>query len=134
MEYVADTHSILWHLFAPHRLGSSAKSAFSDCDAGTSLIYLPSVVIAEMIMVAEKGRLPGIAISQLLAQLSILQNSSNYVLLPLLPEVVIASHTLTAIPDIFDRLIVADARHLSIPLISRDTVIIASGLVSVVWD
>jgi PIN domain nuclease of toxin-antitoxin system len=85
-------------------------------------------------MVIEKGRLHGTTVSQLLAQLILIQNSSNYVLLPLLPEVVIASHSLTAIPDIFDRLIVADARHLSIPLISRDNVILASGLVNVVWD
>lgn len=132
MEYAADTHAILWQLFAPHRLGPSAQTAFSDCDAGTSRVYLSAVVIAEMIMVIEKGRLHGITIGQLLVQLSLLQNSSNYILLPLLPEVVIASHTLTAIPDIFDRLIVADAKHLSVPLISRDTVIIASGLVSVV--
>jgi PIN domain nuclease of toxin-antitoxin system len=47
---------------------------------------------------------------------------------------VIGSHTLTAIPDIFDRLIVAEARRLSLPLITRDTAISGSGLVSVVWD
>jgi len=61
-----------------------------------------------------------------------MQSGSNYVLYPLLPEVVITSHMLTAIPDIFDRLIVADARRLAIPLISYDAIISALGLVSVV--
>jgi PIN domain nuclease of toxin-antitoxin system len=52
----------------------------------------------------------------------------------LLPETVIESHTFTAIPDIFDRLVVAEARRLGLPLITRDATIKASGLVSVVWD
>jgi PIN domain nuclease of toxin-antitoxin system len=47
---------------------------------------------------------------------------------------VIASHTLTAISDIFDRLIVADTRRLGVPLLSRDTTIRDSGLVTTIWD
>ncbi|HWQ12437.1 MAG TPA: hypothetical protein VNL77_06545 [Roseiflexaceae bacterium] len=43
------------------------------------------------------------------------------------PETVIASHTLTAIPDIFDRLVVAEARRLSLPLITRDAPIGGRG-------
>ncbi|MFL5804203.1 MAG: hypothetical protein ACJ8CR_20955 [Roseiflexaceae bacterium] len=54
--------------------------------------------------------------------------------LPLLPETAIESHTFTAIPDIFDHLIVAEARRLGLPLITRDAAISGSGLVSVVWD
>ena len=134
MDYVADAHAMLWHLFAPHRLGASAQAAFTSCDSGASLVYLPAVVVAEMIMVIERGRLPGIAMNHLLKQLSLMQTSDNYALLPLVPEVVIASHALTAIPDIFDRLIVADANHLGLALISRDAQISASGLVSTVWD
>jgi len=52
----------------------------------------------------------------------------------LLPETVISSHAFTAIPDIFDRLVVAEAQRLGVPLITRDTAISASELVEVVWD
>jgi PIN domain nuclease of toxin-antitoxin system len=76
----------------------------------------------------------GVTLSLLLAQFNAIQSKSNYVLLPLLPETVISSHTLLAIPDIFDRLVVAEARRLSLPLITRDAAIKASGLLSVVWD
>ena len=38
----------------------------------------------------------------------------------------------SAIPDIFDRLIVAEALRLGLPLITSDSVIHASGLVNVV--
>ena len=134
MDYVVDAHSLLWHLFAPRRLGSAARVALLAGDSGTSEIYLPAVVIAEMIMVIQRGRLPGVAMPQLLTHLNFIQSRANYILLPLLPETVIASHTLTAIPDIFDRLVVAEARRLGVPVLTRDATISASGLVSVAWD
>src|SRR3712207_5907116 len=112
MDYVTDTHAILWHLFAPNRLGASARAAFHDCDSGASHIYLPALVVAEMIMVVERSRLPGVTMPQLLMQLNAVQASTNYTMLPLLPQTVIASHTLVTIPDIFDRLIVAEAQRL----------------------
>ena len=133
MDYLADAHAILWHLFEPRRLGSAARAAFVDTDSGRARVFLPAVVIAEMIMVIERGRLPSINISHLLTVFHAMQSGHNYILYPLLPEVVIASHSLTAVPDIFDRLIIADARRMSVPLISRDSIISTSGLVNVVW-
>ena len=85
-------------------------------------------------MVIERKRLLGIVTPQLLGQLSLRQGRQNYELLPLLPDLVRGSRTLTAIPDIFDRLIVAEARRLGLPLISHDPIIRASGLVNLVWD
>jgi PIN domain nuclease of toxin-antitoxin system len=50
------------------------------------------------------------------------------------PHTVIASHHYTIIPDIFDRLIVTEAISRGLPLLTRDTMIRASGLVAVIWD
>jgi PIN domain nuclease of toxin-antitoxin system len=104
------------------------------CESGAAQIHIPALVIAEMMMVAQHGRLPGVTLPLLLTQLNSLYFVSNYVLLPLLPETVIASHALVVIPDIFDRLVVAEARRLDLPLITRDAAIAASGLVKAVWD
>ena len=41
--------------------------------------------------------------------------------------------SVTQIPDIFDRLIVAEALALKAPLLTRDAEIIASKVVSVIW-
>ena len=134
MDYVTDAHALLWHLFDSRRLGPAAQSALLAGDSGVSQIYVPAVVVAEMIMVVQRGRLPAVAMPELLTQLNNMQARTSYTLLPLLPETIIGSHTFTAIPDIFDRLIVAEARRLGLPLITRDATIGASGLVSVVWD
>ncbi len=134
MEYVVDAHPLVWHFFTPTRLGSAARTILRDAEAGAHQIYLPAVALAEIIMVIERGRIPGVPMSQLITRLSMTQNLASFDFLPLLPDTIINSHNLTAIPDIFDRLIVAEAVRLGLPLITRDSVIRASGLVTVVWD
>lgn len=134
MDYVADTHAIVWSLFAPSRLGKAAQTILSDAAAGSARIYLPAGVIAEMIMVIEKKRLPGITMNQLEIELNLMRRSASYEFLPLVPELAISSRTLTAIPDIFDRLVVAETLQLGLSLITNDSVIRASGLVNVIWD
>jgi PIN domain nuclease of toxin-antitoxin system len=118
----------------PARLGRAAAVVFADVDAGQARLHVPAVVVAETLMVVERGRLPGVAMAHLLPQLDAMRTSDNYNLVPLLPEVVIGSHTLTAIPDIFDRLVVAEALARGVPLISKDRIIRGSGLVATVWD
>jgi PIN domain nuclease of toxin-antitoxin system len=63
-----------------------------------------------------------------------MRRSDNYLLRPLLPRTVLDSHRWSAIPDIFDRLIVAEAIELEMSLLSCDPVIRDSGIVGVVWD
>lgn len=133
-EYVADAHVVVWYLFASSRLGKAAKAVLHDAEAGAAKIYLPAVAIAEMVMVVEKKRLPGAAMRPLINYLNWMQSQQRYELLSLHPDLVLSSRTLTVIPEIFDRLIVADALRLGLPLITRDTIIQASGIVPVVWD
>jgi PIN domain nuclease of toxin-antitoxin system len=133
-EYVSDAHPMSWYFFASTRLGSAAKSVLREAAAGKARIYLPAVAIAEMIMTVEKRRLPSATMPELIQHLNWMKNQPNYELMPLDPDLVVSSHTLTVIPDIFDRLIVAEALRLNLPLITRDTVIRSSGLVNIVWD
>jgi PIN domain nuclease of toxin-antitoxin system len=134
VNYVTDAHALLWHLYWPPRLGRAAQQVFSDADAGKACIHVPAVVVAEVVMVVQKGRLPGASLDHLLPHLRAMAESHNYPLSSLLPETVIASHVYTSIPDIFDRLIVAEAISRGLPLLTRDPVIVQSGLVSTVWN
>lgn len=134
MNYVADANATVWHLFARQRLGKSAQAVFDDAEAGRAKIFIPAVALAEVIMVVEKQRLLGATMLQLEIDFALMQQSASYEFLPLFPDQVFASRTLTVIPEIFDRLIVADALRLGFPLITSDSVIRASGVVNVVWD
>ena len=131
--FVADAHSLLWHLFSPAKLGQAARQALAEVDEGKGTIFIPAVVVAELLMVAEKRWLPGVTTENLLTALAEFQASENYQLCPLMPDTVIKSRDLLTIPDIFDRLIAAEAIERDLPLLTCDPVIHASGLVSVIW-
>lgn len=134
MEYVTDTHPLLWNLFIPKRLGRAAFAVFREVDRGNAKLYVPAIVVSEMLMVVEKNRIPNVTMQDLLDEISLMEFSQYHELLPLLPETAVASRTLTDIPDIFDRLIVAEALRLGLPLITHDSVITNSSSVSIVWD
>lgn len=134
MEYLVDAHALLWHLYSPQRIGEAARKVLSDIDANRGRALVPAVVISEVIMVVQKGRLPGASIEHLITVLRTMATSENYILSTLEPETVIASHTTTAIPDIFDRLIVTEAILRNIPVLTRDRTIVASGLIETIWD
>ena len=133
MNYVTDTHPLIWSLFAVNRLSPLARDLFARTNQGEHRIIIPAVVIAESIMVIERRRVDG-TVAELLQGLELLQATGSYQVVELMPNTVIASHALTAIPDIFDRLIVAEAQQRNMPLITRDTVMIASGSIATIWD
>jgi PIN domain nuclease of toxin-antitoxin system len=134
MSYIADTHAVLWHIFpGPRYLSPVAQAIFDACEKGKEQIVIPAVVLAEMIAIVERGRLPDGTVPLLLDRIKVMQSGTNYRFLSLRTQTILESHSLTAIPEIFDRLIVADARRLGFPVITRDQQIINSGLVSTVW-
>lgn len=45
-EYVTDTHALLWHFYAPKRLGAGARKALVAADDGDARIWIPALVIA----------------------------------------------------------------------------------------
>lgn len=133
-EYVTDTHSLLWHFYASKRLGRAAREILAAADNGTAKIWIPALVIAESLMVAQKGRIPSLTLDRILPLFNDFREADNYRLCSLLPETVLMSHALAEIPDIFDRLIVAEAIQRGLPLVTKDPVIRDSGLVATVWN
>jgi predicted nucleic acid-binding protein len=104
-----------------------------DADAGRLRIIVPSIALVEVVYLIERNRVPAWILSRLL--LSIEDPASAYRLVTLDIGTVRSLQAVPrqAVPDMLDRIIVATAMHLGLPLISRDERIRRAALVPVVW-
>ncbi|MDO8723385.1 MAG: hypothetical protein Q7J31_14345 [Syntrophales bacterium] len=57
MNAVADTHALLWWFTDSPKLGTKAARIFQGCEKGTSVIFIPSIVIAEALSIFDKKRI-----------------------------------------------------------------------------
>jgi PIN domain nuclease of toxin-antitoxin system len=127
--YITDTHSLLWYLGGSPLLGANARSAFDEAAAGSGQVSVPAIVLAELIMLVEKRRRAVDAASIFAA----VQAAPGFRFTSLTPQTALRIQSLTTLPDIHDRLIVAEAIETGATLITRDQAVTASGLVPVVW-
>jgi len=128
---VADTHAIIFHAAGGKHLGKRATAMFAAAERRAGVIYVPAAVMWEYALLARVGRihLQG-AIREFFADLF---SNPAYQPVDLTPEQVYLADELRPNADPFDALICAAARHLDLPLLTRDSDIEESGVVSVVW-
>lgn len=130
-DYVSDTHALIWYLEDSPRLGKEAARAFTECDQGASIIFVPTICIVEIVYLHEKGRIP----VQLKTKLEDeFQNATTgLILLNLTVEIanLVARVPRELVPDMPDRIIAASAIHMGLPLISRDKRITTADLVTI---
>ena len=127
--FVSDTHALVWYLGGSTLVSEPARAAFDQAMRGEAELYVPAIVIAELVMLVEKRRVK-IDIAQMLQTL---RNVSTVHLTVLSPEVALRIQSLTTFDDIHDRLIVAETLTLGAALITRDETITQSSLVPTVW-
>ena len=125
---VVDTHALVWFLAEDPRLTARAKSAL-DSALSDGLLIVPSIVLAEMMYIAEKGRVP-IPFKEVVRRL---EPNKRIDIAPLDLETLKIASEIRANLEIHDRVIVATAIFYNARLITKDEAIERSRLVSVVW-
>ncbi len=127
---VLDTHTLLWHLQLPKRLGAGARRLLKQADHGKVHVSIPAIVVVELTLVREAGRLT-VGPAEIRALISA---HPNFEVLPLDLGQATEFALLPTLVDPFDRLIVAAARATDAALLTADQRIADSGLARVVWD
>jgi PIN domain nuclease of toxin-antitoxin system len=128
---VTDTHALLFHASASRALGRRAKAHFEACEHQQALLYVPMAVIWEVSLLARASRVNlRRPIRDFFGDLF---SNPAYHPFDLEPEQLYLADDLRFTRDPFDALIVAAARTLDLPLLTRDANIGASGTVRVVW-
>ena len=128
---VADTHALMFHAAGTGLLGSKARAQFGAAEAGTALVYVPAAVIWEVGLLARVVRVN--LRRPVRAFFDDLFSNPAYQPHDLTAAQVFDADELRFTRDPFDALIVAAARDLGLPLITRDEAIRASGSVRVIW-
>ncbi|MBI5740101.1 MAG: type II toxin-antitoxin system VapC family toxin [Nitrospirae bacterium] len=128
MDYVTDTHSLVWYFTDDGRLGSNALHAFQNSETEGSVI-VPAVVLAEIMYIAKKGRI-ALSFEETLTRI---EECDNFEVAPLNAEVLKIADKIDADLEMHDRLIAATALHHDATLITKDKNIALSGVVSTTW-
>jgi PIN domain nuclease of toxin-antitoxin system len=126
-EYVLDTHTCVWALAAPRKLGKIARRVL---EAHRDRVWVPAAVVAELALLRELGRV-GIGLPELKVAIAA---AESLCFLELGWDQLEIYSGLAGIRDPFDRLIVSAARARSAKLITKDEGLAESGLVEVVWS
>ncbi|TKS62047.1 MAG: twitching motility protein PilT [Nitrospira sp.] len=132
--YVTDTHPLIWHLTSDGQLGVNARQIFTEADQGRHVVIVPSIVLVETVFIGEKQK-HGITLGQVAALLDKVAGSANYVVDPLDLGLIQEMQKIprSKIREMPDRIIVATALRLGLPLITEDTAIVASQVIASVW-
>ena len=116
---VLDTHALVWLVNGSPRLGVRAKRLIDQAGLQNQ-IFVSAITPMEIGMLVAKSRL---AFSRdVLDWINEALTRPGVALVPLLPEIAIASSRLPGGPhgDPADRVIIATARHLGAPVVTAD--------------
>ena len=125
---VSDTHALVWHLTSSPRLGSAAREAFAAADRGELRVYIPTIVAIEIIYLSERRRIPTEVLEQVIARGTV--PGGSYALWPLDAATISAVRVVprASVPELPDRVILATAIALGLPLITDDHSIRSASL------
>lgn len=126
--YSIDTVGLVLHL-EKRRLGTNAQAALQQAEAQQATIFIPAMVLAEILYLSEKKRI-GLTLEEFFAYLGVQPNFVEY---PLDQHVIRAALEITDIPELHDRLIAASAMAMAHPLITNDETIQNSAFVTTIW-
>ncbi len=127
--YVADTHALFWYLIGSPRLGPLAKQALDEAALGQAVIYLPSIVLAELFFLNQKQGRP----VDYARTYDLLQNQGHFEFVPLQASDVLDFEVDAGIPEMHDRIVAGVARRLHVPCLTRDVAMTQSEQIVVVW-
>jgi PIN domain nuclease of toxin-antitoxin system len=129
MNFVADTHALLWWFTDNPKISSKAEEIFKKCEEGENVIFIPSIVIAELLSIFEKKRI-SFNFRDLFKKI---HTSENFVLIPLDYPILQKMVVLKDVPELHDKIIVSTAKYLKAPLITKDKTLRKLPSIKTIW-
>ncbi|HHB90972.1 MAG TPA: PIN domain-containing protein [Anaerolineae bacterium] len=129
MNYLADTVAVVRHLCQHPALGPRAREILRAADAGEHHIFFSAITLMELLYLSEMKRVE----LQLDELVEVVSSSTNYEIIPVHSEVVLAAASIDDVPELHDRVIVGTAKWLDVPILTSDRAIKQSKHVQTIW-
>ena len=129
MNFVTDTHALLWWFTDSPKISPKASEIFEKCERGENIIFIPSIVIAEALSIFEKKRV-SFDFKKLFKKIN---ESENFVLIALDYPILQKMVDLKDIPELHDKIIVSTAKYLNFPIITKDKALQDLPYIKTVW-
>jgi len=129
MQYLADTVTLVRHLSKAGKIGKLAKRILEEADKGRHQIFISVISLVEVLYLSEKRRIP-IKLDDVLDSITY---SQNYSIIDLTPEIV-KTASASACKELHDRLILATAKYLGVPILTSDQEITKLNEVPIIWQ
>ncbi|NIM12448.1 MAG: PIN domain-containing protein [Candidatus Aminicenantes bacterium] len=128
MEYLADTVALVRHMSGAGKIGRKAKEILKSADRGDSTIYISIFSMVEIMYLAEIGKI-SVDFDEIKKRIT---DSDNYRLIDLNIEIVETGKEIKDL-ELHDRLIVATAKYLKVPILTSDEEIQKSNSIKSIW-
>lgn len=126
MNFVLDTHSLIWYFIGSKRLKPKARQAIDKCRAEGEKLLIPTIVLSEALDIAEKGRVE----FDFEGMYRLIRNDPSFEIIGFTPEIFDETIRVKGIREIHDRIISATARFYGAGIITKDRIIKDSGEVA----
>lgn len=129
MRFVTDTVGVIRAFTNKGHIGAAAIKIFNETDLNQHEIIIPAFALVEIMYLSERSRI-GINLDETLEKI---YSSKNYSIINLNAEIIRKAGFIKDL-ELHDRLIVATASQLNLPLITCDQKIIDSKIVQTIWN
>ena len=129
MNFVTDTHALLWWFTDSQRISLKASEIFQKCERGENVIFIPSIVIAESLSIFDKKRI-SFNFKNLFKKI---HTSENFVLIALDYPILQQMVAFREVPELHDKIIVSTAKYLKLPIITKDKTLQKLPSIKTIW-
>ncbi|MFN9866343.1 MAG: type II toxin-antitoxin system VapC family toxin [Pseudanabaena sp.] len=128
--YLVDTHALAWFIAEDKRLSSLVENLLNQAQEGEIQILIPTLVLAELMHIAEKGKVK-VTVEEILKQIN---QGDGFTVVAFDFPIFQVMLTLPKEWDIHDRVIAATASYYQTTLITRDEMLRTSSKIKTLWD
>jgi len=128
MDYVTDTHSLVWYFTEDPRISKKALEVFEGT-IKEGIIIVPAIVLAEIMFIAKKGEIT-LTFEETLKKI---EEYENFVVAPLDTDILKVADKIKEDMEMHDKLIVAITLYFNATLITKDQRIREAGICSSIW-